>query len=511
MSVDQQESIKLLKIEKLKALEAEKKRRDSLPHLYGQKFYNWSRLWFEDTTKFSLMFKGNQVGGSSVQIRKCIDWATDPVKRKELFNKDESEMLVFLYFMPSLNLFAREFHTKWVPQFMPRGEAREVGLYSWEAQYDEKKLESINFIKFKEANTLVITLSYSSDVHKAMQAMSPSAVFADEEMPAHIFGEVIARLSATKGYFNMTCTPTRGEKLWEDAYSNRKFPDAFKLQVSQYMCQFFEDGTKGVHSLEDIRRFEQTLPTQRDIDVRVHGKFSKIAGLVYQQFDREKNTKALKIDTPLYYAGVDYGSGGITGHPSAITILAVDANFKKARVHKFWRGDNERTTAGDLFQKYLEMSEGLQIVRRRYDWAAADFATIAQRNGCMFEKANKNKEQGVSIINTLFKNQMLEIPNNEENEKLMQELESFKVGDKVNRAENDGCDSLRYAITDIPFDFGDLTLEFVNDIDTPVVGEGADNDYKKRTKTRFELAGDHRRTNDFDDYLDFYNDLMGEV
>lgn len=501
MSVDQQELVRL-KLEKLKKLEAEKKLRDNLPHLYGQKFYRWSREWFENTDKFALMFKGNQVGGSSVQIRKAIHWATDPELREKLFKKKPYEKILFLYFMPSLNLFAREFHNKWIPQFMPRNESRVSGLYAWNAVYDEKRLNDISFIDFPEANAQIVCLSYGSDPHKAMQAQSPDAVFADEEMPEHLFAEVIARLSATKGYFNMTCTPTRGEKIWEEAYNGRRFPHAYRLIVSQYDCVEFEDGTPGVHGVDDIKKFELTLPTQRDVDIRVNGKFSKLQGLVYSQFERGKNNVKLSIRNPIYYAGVDYGSGGLTGHPSAIAIIAVDESFQRARLHKFWRGDGDRTTAGDLFSKYLELTDDIVVARRKYDFAAADFGTIAMRSGVPFEKANKNHEQGISMINTLFKNQMLEIPVNDENEKLMQELESFKIGDKAHKAENDGCDALRYALVDIPFYFSGLTGEVLESVDEPKEEEPV-----KRTKSRFELANPGFKQDEQDDYIHFYNDL----
>ena len=97
----------LIKLERIKLLEAKEKAKLELPHLYGQKFYPWSREFFESTHPMVLMTKGNQVGGSSVQIRKMIHWATDPDIRKSVFGKDPNEQLLFLYFMPSLNLFAR--------------------------------------------------------------------------------------------------------------------------------------------------------------------------------------------------------------------------------------------------------------------------------------------------------------------------------------------------------------------------------------------------------------------
>lgn len=456
-NAESQESIEY-KLKRLKLLEEKKKLRDELPHLYGYKSYPWTTEFLNSTNKMVLMTKGNQVGGSSAQIRKCIHWATDPYIRKEVFKKEPHEQLVFLYFMPTLKLFAREFHTKWIPQFMPRGKQRESGPYSWRADYDNKKLEYINFIEFPQANTLILCISYTGDIHGSMQALSPICIFADEEMPTNVYPEVAARLSATGGWFHMNCTPTRGEKLWDDAFNGDKFPGAHKMRVSQYDCIKFEDGSPGVHSFEKIKAFEMSLPSERDIAVRVHGRFEKLEGLVYDAFDIKVNSKPLEIDSPYYYAGIDYGSGG-KGHASAIVIIAVSSDFKAARIHNFWKGNNfERTTCDDVIKKYIEMSKGLNITSAFYDWAAADLATIASRIGLSLQKANKDKKKGSATLNSLFKNCMLEVPDTEENLELIQELNKHRHDVPDRFAENHGIDALRYCIVDVPWDYSDIKI-----------------------------------------------------
>lgn len=60
-------------------LELEKKKKAELPHLFGFKHYWWSRIYFESMKRFKLFNSGQSDGKISVQIRKCVHWATESV------------------------------------------------------------------------------------------------------------------------------------------------------------------------------------------------------------------------------------------------------------------------------------------------------------------------------------------------------------------------------------------------------------------------------------------------
>jgi len=70
--------------------------------------------------------------------------------------------------------------------------------------------------------------------------------------------------------------------------------------------------------------------------------------------------------------------------------------------------------------------------------------------------AEKSHEIGENLLNTLFKNQMLELFDLPNIFKLVTEFTSLKSETPKNKAKDDGIDSLRYAISKIPFDFSDI-------------------------------------------------------
>jgi len=283
----------------------------------------------------------------------------------------------------------------------------------------------------------------------------------DEELPDNLYDELTFRLAATDGYFHQVFTATLGQQMWEDAIEgkgvNEKFPDAFKLQVSMYDCLTYEDGTKSHWTPERIQRIKNQCKSEQEIQRRVYGKFVKEEGLKYPSFDRNKNVKK-RHPVPSnwkYYAGVDIGGGG-SGHPAAIVFLAVSPDYRKGRIIKGWRGDGITTTAKDVFDKFVEMRGNIRFESQYYDWQAKDFFVIASRLGEPFTPADKSHESGESILNVLFKNEMLCIYDDEDEyelKKLVGELSRLNKNTPKNKAIDDFTDALRYTVTKVPWDF----------------------------------------------------------
>lgn len=111
-----------IKQRKLELLEEQIKLKRCLPHLYGWKNYPWMRDFLECTNRTMFLTAANQIGKSSVQIRKIIDWATNKEIWPLLWR---STPRVFWYLYPARDVATAEFDTKWVPDFMPKDEMKD--------------------------------------------------------------------------------------------------------------------------------------------------------------------------------------------------------------------------------------------------------------------------------------------------------------------------------------------------------------------------------------------------
>lgn len=436
-----------------------------LPHLFGHKLYKWQRQYLESTNKKNFLTAANQIGKSLINIKRTVKWATDKDLWKKLWPHYE-RVGQFWYCYPDYKLATTEFHEKWVTEVLPRQEhltEEEWNIYGWKARFDRGEIRSISF----NSGVTVYFKAYSQKP-TALQAGTVFAIFCDEELPVIFYDEFKFRLSATEGYFNMVFTATLGQELWrqvmEEKGDNEKFPDAFKQQISLYDCLVFEDGTKSNWTEERIKSRIADCSTQQEIDKRIYGKFVKAEGLKYPTFRREDHIKPYDPKAErgdwFVFAGLDYGSGGEDGHPSAICFVRVNPDYTRGEIFVAWRGDNLRTTAGDLLQKYydLVMNHKLsgKITGIFYDYHCRDLKTLSERIGESFFPANKKHDEGELILNTLFKHNALVIiedPNDEESgsEKLAYELATVsKEGDK-RKLKDDLADGLRYSVTSIPW------------------------------------------------------------
>lgn len=455
--VEQVDSLLQLSKEELALMIRAEEKKKALPHLYSQKFYDWSRAYFESTNRMNLLCSANQIGKSSINIRKCINWATDKKLWPILWNAKPNQ---FWYMYPSKDLATIEFETKWKP-LLPLDERGEE--YGYEVVFERGDIYAIKF----RSGVTVYFKTYAQD-KKYLQAASVYAVFADEEMPENIFDEVMFRISATSGYFHMVFTATLGQRLWWDAMEEKgekeKFPGAWKKQVSMYDCLEFEDGTPGVWSVDKIRKQESMCKDKNEVLRRIYGRFVTSAGLIYPTFDPSRHMKPWHPipDSWIKIAALDYGSGGKKGHKAGILFLAVHPNYKSGRAFKLWRGDgDENTTAGDVISKYLELRVGIpNIVRVAYDPACKDLKEIAGRVGLSLSPAQKG-QNGYDVLNTLFKNDMLYIYDTDEGRKLSTEIVNLRSTTAKQNAQDDLADCLRYACAEVGWDFSDIGAEFI--------------------------------------------------
>jgi phage terminase large subunit-like protein len=407
---------------------------EGLPHRYGWKWYSWARKFYESTNQTTLLCAANQISKSSTQIRKCIEWATN----RELWPKLwKTKPLQFWYLYPSKDVSTVEFHKKWVEEFLPRGEFRKHAVYGWKEELENKKIHAIHF----HSGVSVYFKTYGQDMQH-LQTGTVHAIFCDEELPEEAYAELRLRLAATDGYFHMVFTATLNQDFWRRAVEGEgkeeAFPEAFKQQVTMYDCIFYEDGTPGAYSEEKIDRIKGQCGSETEIQRRVYGRFVTEVGRVFSSFDATRHyVKQFTLrQEHRIYVGIDIGGGG-TSHPSAIVFLAVEPDLKKGTIFRGWRGDGVTTTSGDVMEKLRSLRGGLQPLGQAYDYSAKDFGTIATRLGENVQKADKSHDVGEGILNTLFRNDMLFIVDEEELRKLGGELSSLmKSGSKTTKKDD---------------------------------------------------------------------------
>lgn len=455
-----------LKLEKIRLLEQRKKLKEDLPHLYGFKYYKWQRQHIESTNYYTFLKAGNQLGKSICNGIKWVTWATEPSMWKSLWTKRPRQFWVL---MPTRDIINTEFKEKWEPEFLPSKKYSDHPQYGWQAEIKNRNLWAIHF----NSGISVYMHTYEQDVHH-LQAGTVDAMFVDEELPYDLYPELNMRLQAVSGYFNMVYTPTRGEIEWMNLWKEGRkesFKEAFKQEVSLMDCLEYEDGSKSHWTEEKINRVFNSLGTESEIQLRVHGKNTKPEGLKIPAFDPDRNVRP-PIEIPkdwVWYSGIDIGTGGEKNHPAAISFIAVKPDLTKGRVVRCWRGPKGLVTGhGDIVDQWFKMKEELQIKGDLegvyYDWQAKDFQLTATSRGLPLLKAEKSHEVGFPLLNTLFKNNMLIIEDTEENGDFVDEAMSLRTRIAKTVAKDDAVDSVRYGISKIPWDMSKISVKEIIDI-----------------------------------------------
>lgn len=510
LSVDQ-----ILKLKKLQLLEARRQKQKELPHLYGFKFYQWQREFWESKNNLNFLTAANQIGKSSIAIRKCLHWATAPSMWKKLWpNRMKVEGDIpgqFWYLYPDLKVATVEYHEKWIKEFLPKNSMKNDPVYGWKPIFVRRQISEIRF----NTGVTVYFKTYMQSP-QSLQSGTVYAIFCDEELPFNLFDELNMRISATDGYFHNVFTATLNQEEWRRTMQPEKgepakFPNGAKWQISLYMCKKYEDGSATEWTDERIQNKIDNCGSQLEVDRRIFGKFVSEIGKKYV-FEYAKNTllkKDSKIKKDWYiFGGVDIGSGGKTGHPAAMVFIAVKPDFTEGEVFMGCRMDPGNgfgvTTAGDILKHYLEMEQPYvkRIFKRSYDYHSRDFFTLAERAHVYFEKANKSHNDGEEILNTIFKFEALKIQHYEYDlGNLCRELNSLKKDTDKRVAVDDYADALRYCALGVPWDIEKIKLKF----EPKKIIEKNDLDYRR--EMLFPVAEDI--IDDIEFEIAEWNDLYG--
>lgn len=504
-----------LQLRELELLKLQLKLVEGLPHLHGFKWYKWAREFFESRHKENFLCAANQISKSSTQIRKAIHWATEPKIWHELWpslkvgNQKPNQ---FWYFYPTFDVAQTEFETKWEPLFLPRGDFKQSEQYGWHAHFDKNQIRKIEF----NSGVTIYFKAYAQKM-KDLQTGTVYALYLDEECPVDLVPELQARLNATDGYMHMVFTATLGQLYWEQTIQpaskiDEKYPTAWKRQVSLYDCLTYEDGSPSHWDEDKIKRAIAKCPTQAEVDRRIFGKFVKSEGLRIQTFDYDKNT----VDPHplprhwLNFSGIDPGSGGASGHPAGIVFVSVSPDYKQGRVWRAWRGDGIVTASPDILRKYRELRANLPMVAQKYDYASREFFLHGASKGEAFSPADKDRDAGWGLLNTLFKNEMLKIQRGDpELEKLISEIRSLPIKIDKGKAQDNLCDALRYCVQAIPWDYSDIDGTVVEDLsEMPKMKELTSSEQRREW-----FMGTKNQQNEVtvDEEIDFWNEMSGAL
>lgn len=431
-------------------------READLPHLYGWGWYKWAKEFFESRNKLNFLVAGNQLSKSSSAIRKNIEWACNKDLWPQLWPNSTPKQ--FYYFYPTAEIATAEFLKKWVTDFLPRNTMRDHEWYGWKAQMGGGDVTALHF----NSGVSIYFKAYAQKIEN-LQSATISMITADEEIPANYADELMARLFATDGYWNMVFTATIGQEIWfrtmeRIGQSDEAYPMAAKWRVSMYDCMTYLDGTPSPWTLERIKDKEAMCSSENERLKRVMGRFVRDSGVRYSSFNPTRNvtgTGNIPEGWKLYSV-VDIGSGRTskrnTTSCGAVLFLAVNPEVSKGRVIHTWRGDNMDTTSGDILDKYVEISRGLpKTVSNVYDYGSKEFGLLAQRAGIPFHHCNKDKVGGEGMVNLLFKLLALEVPPGvTDNQKLITELMLCPI-QKDNKVADDLSDCLKYVCMSVPW------------------------------------------------------------
>jgi Hint domain len=343
----------------------------------------------------------------------------------------------------------------------------------------------------------------------------------DEETPVEFIPELQARLRATEGYFHAVMTPTLGQEFWRRIFEPRNkdeelYPNAHKQTISLYDSQKYLDGKPSRWTDERIKEIISECGTEADVQRRVFGRFVKSENLRFESFDLDRNMiQSMPIPKSWgVFAGVDPGSGGKSGHPAAILFLAVRPDYKEAHVFKCWRGDGIPTANTDILKKFRELKGNMLTMAQVYDYKDKDFFLVAQSEGEPFQMANKSRDEGYGLLNSLFKQGMLKLHRGDpEIDKLAAEIMSLSVTGDKRKSQDDLCDALRYVcLTSIPWDFQNLESQNAQKFNDPPPDSRTDTERanEELLKARRDFVLNiTKKTDDYNEEINFWNELAG--
>lgn len=154
------------------------------------------------------------------------------------------------------------------------------------------------------------------------QAGTVHIIWCDEEPPDDVYGEILARITATKGMILMTFTPLKGRTEVVMRYMDEPSPDRVVVTMT------IEDAQ---HIAPEERKQIIDGYKKHERDARVKGIPMLGSGVIFTEAE-DNVTEAPMRDIPSWWAklwGIDFG----IGHPFAAVLLLWDRDKDIVHVH----------------------------------------------------------------------------------------------------------------------------------------------------------------------------------
>lgn len=180
----------------------------------------------------------------------------------------------------------------------------------------------LDSIKVRATDGVITTIYFRvySQGRSNLQSLTADMVLCDEEPPSDVYGELMARIAATKGAFFMCFTPLNGMTPLVQSFWRRDDPRKGLVVMTVYDAKHLTQD-----DIDDLISKYSAL-NQAERDARLYGIPSSGMGQVYPISDNVVGVEAFKIpDTWKKIAGLDFGRGI---HPAACVWIAISPDDK---------------------------------------------------------------------------------------------------------------------------------------------------------------------------------------
>lgn len=282
----------------------------------------------------------------------------------------------------------------------------------------------------------------STENPNTLEGMTLGWCWADEagQMKLDAWINIQGRLSIKKGKCFITTTPYYFNWLATDFYEQYKQnnPDYKVVQFTSVENPYFPK--------EEYERVKKTMDT-KTFQRRYMGIFTKMEGLVYEDFQYTRHVKVVPEKYDMVIAGIDWGFTA----PAAIEVIGFKDNV-------YWVIDEyyeDRKTTDELIEICLNL-KGIHKINRFYaDSAEPDRIEQFNRRGLYTLPANKDIVWGINKVRQYLKEEKLLFGT--KCKFLLDEIERYhypeskenKPNETPEKADDHAVDALRYALATV--------------------------------------------------------------
>lgn len=320
---------------------------------------------------------------------------------------------------------------------------REFFPSDW-GEWREQKSEFVLKWNRKDSKEPCKIFVRSMDDPEAIEGMEALAAWGDEvgKMKAGSWETITGRLSVTKGPCIVTTTPYAAGWFYRDIFAKGLEHD------ENYENITWSSIDNPAFPQDEFERKRKELPKAL-FERRYLGKFTRLEGLVYPEFDEEKHVVE-PFDIPsgwLKFAGVDFGFS----NPNAIEYIAHDPDTQIFYIYKeFYESEILLKVLADKLK-----AENFSYILGDTQ-AAQNMAELKEHYGIRhLKEADKKIEVGIQRIRTLLADNRLRFFRGR-TDNTIDEILTYHypppnpdkvVADKPVPKKNHAMDALRYAFS----------------------------------------------------------------